>query len=196
MSNNWKQEHQEKLNLINQKLDEMGVRIVTEFVPFSKSRNAKENPKVDDMSINWKVTLKRGNQGLTTDYMQGIGHLPEGIKLQFNDKKTIAKVEPIKYACETGKIGYYSDISNCVMSSPSKKTLKQPLLIDVLYSLLLDAEVLDYSSFEDWADEMGFDPDSRKDEKVYNACMKIALQMRKLFSDNDIEILRELFQDY
>jgi hypothetical protein len=37
----------------------------------------------------------------------------------------------------------------------------------------------DYSSFEDWADCFGYDQDSRKAEKIYQACKKNAKKLLK-----------------
>lgn len=51
----------------------LGLTIRAEFVPFSRSRNAKEKTP----SLNWSVTLVRdGRDILTTDYSAGMGHCP------------------------------------------------------------------------------------------------------------------------
>ena len=62
---------------------------------------------------------------------------------------------------------------------------------DVLNCLLLDADVLNYASFEDWADSFGYDPDSIKALNTYNQCLKTALVLN---AHCDLQALRELQQ--
>lgn len=47
-------------------------------------------------------------------------------------------------------------------------------------------------SFEDWAPEFGYDPDSRKAEKVYNACRQCWADALRLVSAADAEEFAEL----
>lgn len=67
----------------------------------------------------------------------------------------------------------------------------EPTAADVLSSLLLDAAVEDYSSFEDWAADLGYDPDSRKAARTYRGCLKMAPRVRA-FCGNDDRVLSEL----
>lgn len=55
----------------------------------------------------------------------------------------------------------------------------EPTAYDVLGSLLLDAQSVEWGSFESWCDEMGYDSDSRKAEKMYHDCEKEAVQLEK-----------------
>lgn len=179
------------MNKQNEYMIKKGLTIESEFVPFSKSRN-KDNK---DMSLNWKVTLLyNGRKVLTTDYSAGIGHCPS---YKQGQKMTLDYYSLIKYECENGKYaGYFS--YNVVMPPTDEKKRKltiKPDSADVLYSLMMDSEVLNYSSFESWADEFGYNPDSKKDEKIYNECLKIALSFRQI-GESTIEELREVFQDY
>jgi len=61
----------------------------------------------------------------------------------------------------------------------------------VLSSLLVDAAVEDYTSFEDWCADLGYDPDSRKAHRTYLGCLKMAPRVRA-FCGNDDEVLAEL----
>lgn len=67
---------------------------------------------------------------------------------------------------------------------------------DVVHSLLSDSDALDYKSFEDWAPSLGYDPDSRKAEAVYQACLKIGLALRNSLGDAKMAELREVFSGY
>ncbi len=182
----------EKALGIRNVLTEMGVTMTSEFVPFSRSRN--QNNK--DLSINWKVTVKRGSRSLTTDYMQGIGHLPESIQPTYWGKKKYYENELIKFACETGKVGYWSDLHEKVLPNIKPTPLQPPTIDEVLYCLVMDADTINYESFTDWAHDYGYNDDSIKDKKVYDDCMHLALQMRQLFNDADMNTLKDLFQDY
>lgn len=72
-----------------------------------------------------------------------------------------------------------------------------PELTDVLYSLLLDIGGLDNAgTFEDWANDMGYDEDSRKAERIYKACQEIQSRMLLLFNLAELSDLQELFADY
>jgi len=170
-------------------LDLHKLTVESKFIPFSQSRNKNEkNP-----SLNWKVTLKQdGREILTTDYMAGCAHAPS-YKQSF--KRDINNERLVMAECEHGgKAKYMSTMDFIGVPNSLRGTLK-PDEQDVIYSLLMDSEVLDYSSFEDWADNFGYEQDSRQAEKTYNACMKIALQMNRL-SHETREALREAYQDY
>lgn len=52
-----------------------------------------------------------------------------------------------------------------------------PSAMDILYSV--QVENPHDETFETWCDEFGYDPDSRKAEKVYNACVQQAMMFRR-----------------
>lgn len=165
-------------------LNKHGLTVESVFVPFSRSRNAGEKSP----SLNWVVTLKHnGKNILTTDYSAGCGHCPsykQGQKIYANDAVVLECEKGFKAKAGLG-MHYYIDTRKPIL----------PDSVDVVYSLLMDAEVLDYSSYEEWAGNFGYDEDSRKGEQVYNACMKIALQFRRI-GGTVINELREAYQDY
>lgn len=159
------------------------------FIPQSKSRNADEKSN----SINWKITLTATPaRTLTTDYMQGIGHIPNYQKIvPFNSRRTIAVDAFEKLASEKGRAGYSLDGSGMLA-----KPLPAPLLKDVLYSLIMDSSVLDHPSFESWAGDFGYDVDSRKAEETYKACLNIALQLKSILGADKMAELQAAYQDY
>lgn len=171
-------------------IDSLGIEYSAVFVPFSQSRNKDDK----DKSLNWLVTIKRNNQSLTTDYMQGIGHLP-GYKhfLGSVSDEANEQRQRLEIGAEQGRKVRIS-FDRYVM--PTTKLLDSPLLKDILYSLVVDSDCLDYSTFEEWADCFGYDHDSRSAEKIYRACLEIALKMRLMFGDDGLNKLREVFQDY
>jgi hypothetical protein len=178
--------------LDNQVKDEVGVAIAKHgltvesvFIPFSQPRNAGEKYP----SLNWKVTLKQnGRNILTTDYMAGCAHAPS-----YQQRETIHSGNAVRVECEHGGKAMESQ-GRWIVPSDKRGTIK-PDSRDVIHSLLLDSEVLNYSNFEDWAGDFGYDEDSRSHEKIYQDCLKIALQFRKIGNDAITE-LQEAYQDY
>lgn len=83
---------------------------------------------------------------------------------------------------ETGSYWQYDEWKivfkghGCQMTVPSFKmgighNGNDPTAYDVLCSLVMDAcSIEDSRGFEDWASNLGYDPDSRKAEKIYQQC--------------------------
>lgn len=193
------------------------ITVAAEFVPLSKSRNAKA---VDDrgnpvLSLNWLVTIKRaGRDVITSDYMAGMAHCPS-----FNSKMPSAFGRPVRFwqqavcawECENGFVaryshfGYSGDFKKALFPAPPipggevGRMLGRPIEPDpasVVACFVLDSNVLDYATFEEWAGEYGYDPDSRKGEAIYRACMETALRMRAGLGEAVMADLREAAQDF
>jgi hypothetical protein len=63
---------------------------------------------------------------------------------------------------------------------------REPEASEVLDCLTSDsASVENCSGFEDWASDLGYDPDSRKAEKVYRACERQAAKLRNLLGNSE-----------
>lgn len=81
-----------------------------------------------------------------------------------------------------------------------KRKPKAPAIVpdpvDVLYNLTMDSGVLNYGTFENWASEFGYDPDSRSAVSVYRACLDIALKLRAAIGAAGMETLQTAFEDY
>jgi hypothetical protein len=71
-----------------------------------------------------------------------------------------------------------------------------PKCDDVIYSLLMDVDAIDHPTFEQWADCVGYDKDSRKAESIYRACIETGLKLRAALGDKALADLREKFADY
>jgi hypothetical protein len=57
---------------------------------------------------------------------------------------------------------------------------REPEAAEILDCLASDAVSVENSrGFEDWASDLGYDPDSRKAEKTYLACVKSSERLRK-----------------
>lgn len=65
-----------------------------------------------------------------------------------------------------------------------------PTIGDVLSSLSSDVStVIDSRGFEDWAGDLGYDTDSRKAERTYNAVLAQVDELRELLGDDFLDVL-------
>lgn len=168
-----------------------GIEYTAEFVPQSKSRNADNK----DPSLNWRVTLRKNGQTLTTDYMQGIGHLPH---YSHAFARIVAYDDAVRRACETGKSRIRAhknayDAAQADSAIARETPIPSPALDEVLYSLVSDSDAIEYPKFEDWAENYGYEPDSRSAEQIYRRCLELGLTLRHMV---DLDAAREAFQDY
>jgi hypothetical protein len=174
-------------------IESLGLRYTATFVPWSKSRSAKADPKPEDYNINWRVRVAKlspvdGQEfrgALETDYSLGTGHLPKAVQPKSPWRMSIDEYDAIKQTCETGRYRF-----------GNSGRLEAPPLRDVLHSLVSDSDVINFDSFESWASEFGYDADSRAAEKTYRACLEIAIKLRNLVGDADLTKLRDAYQDY
>lgn len=68
---------------------------------------------------------------------------------------------------------------------------QRPNLWGVLNCICMDADCLDYD-FEEWAENLGYNPDSKKAEKGYNLCVEQTKNAQKILDLDEIrEYLRE-----
>ena len=59
----------------------------------------------------------------------------------------------------------------------------EPTPADVLSSLLLDTNSVEYSSFEEWCADLGYDADSRKAERIYRSCEAMNPKLHQFLGD-------------
>ena len=70
-----------------------------------------------------------------------------------------------------------------------------PCACEVLYCLVHDAEALGMT-FEEWANELGCDEDSRSAARTYNACREEGEKLARVFTSVEIEAIRVLTEEY
>lgn len=172
---------------LTKKVQDAGIDIVCQFVPFSASRNAKPEATIEDMSLNWKVTFSKNGKSFTVDYNKCVGHCPsyrQGARI------TNEYARSIKAECETGHEAKLSGVGP--LAYHAMITLWPD---EVIECLIMDSSVLEQPNFERWADDYGYDKDSRKAEAIYQECLKQALEMRAIFGYELIEELRTFMMD-
>jgi len=173
-------------------IEELKIEYKAEFVP--KVQTEKKIPQ-----LHWRITLKTNHGVMECDYREGIGHvIGYRPNLAIKSSRTIYEQEEYEMwrkTCETG-ILYWIGPSRTVYAVGKPNKQPPPKLIDVLYALVMDSDVVSYSTFEDWAESMGYDADSRKAEKIYHACLENFTKLRSVIGGLTIDKLQELYQDY
>lgn len=170
-------------------IDELGVTVRAVFVPWSESRNKGERGP----SLNWRVTLVRaGRDVLTTDYGAGSGHCPSH---KDGDRSEVRRLL-VEYECERGLRAVYHSNTNTVGTSVFFRTPILPDTCSVIYSLVSDADALNYARFEDWASSLGYSTDSRAAEAAYRACLEIGLALRSAIGEDGLRKLTEACQGF
>lgn len=150
-------------------LDDLGVTTAATFIPH-------KTPEGETPTLRWRVSVRRnGLEVYSTEYSAGCAAAPS----YRQGPVTVA----VKTECETG------------MRHDGGGPVPAPKAADVLYCLLSDATGADIS-FEEWAGDLGYDPDSRKAESVYNACRDVAKALAAAFTPAEMETLTEAFADY
>lgn len=178
-------------------LKEYGVELRSEFVPWSKSRNFKDNARLDERSLNYKITVYvDGREILRSDYMCGLAHAPswgQWDPAKHGCKYSLCHAAYVEYETEHGKTTNIDPIS--LLSRKPYKPIPVNL-VSAFWCILMDAQAVNYSSFEDWADEYGYDTDSRKAEKMYRDCLETGLKLRNALRETRWNDLLTLFEDY
>jgi len=167
-----------------------GLTMHAVFVPFSMSRNRGDLQRC----LNWTIRIDAPNgRSLVTDYMQGAGHIP-GRPCSF-PRLSVDGEAAEKKTCETG-LNYFT-------SQAAPMPLATPSLVDVLYSLVMDAGAVDAGSFEEWAADLGYEADEFSEgpaddegsaEAMYRACMETAANLQAM--GINLDDAREAFADY
>lgn len=161
---------------------QMTVSYIPNFYPLEEFKETKHWPM-----FRFNITLSKGRVSHTFQYSMGCGNS----KLKSVNKTCNIWSRPVLDDEPTIVEAY---ATNTVSKLGAKTyTACTPTLTDVLYSLVSDSGVLNYSCFEDWADAYGYDEDSRQAEATYKTCIDNALKMRQLI---DINAAQAAFQDY
>jgi len=127
----------------------------------------------------WAITITRNGREFQTEYTHGchFRHHRSG--------------QPIRLFAPGDRVTVDGIAKN-------KQTIPdEPILADVMHSLVCDAQcVADGQTFEDFADDMGYDTDSREAERIYNGCRDEYFALIRLCGSIDLDVLSRMFQDY
>jgi hypothetical protein len=131
-------------------------------------------------------------RGLTVTAVIGIT-VP--VRTELKDK--IQAIVTVRYEGRIMAIPYY--YGNLKQYEGSTKAQKAKLEkiepADVVRCLMVDFDVMNYSSFEEWAENSSYDVDSRKAEDIWKTCQKVSVAVQALLGA-DFEQFQESSQDY
>ncbi len=166
----------------------LGLTVTAEFVPWSKSRSHTAGAKVTERSLNWRVTLHhKGRAVMTIDYAAGIAHCPSYARMRRDGRWiSVSDAEALEFETEKGRRAGRRGEPAYLPGAPI-----EPRAADVIASLANDAAAIDYPEYEAWANDLGYDPDSRKGEAIYRACLQTGLRLRATLGDADLATLRD-----
>jgi hypothetical protein len=166
-----------------------GLEYKAVYVPLS---HAPERDGVTE-GLNWRIEMRHGAGSIDTTYWQGIGHLPEFAETYLKSRgwKPHSYYKSARHTVDS-KRAFDKMMETGIVNG---RYLPAPSVADVLYCLLLDGETLDFGTFEEWAENFGYDTDSRKAEVIYRKCLEIGLRLRAMFGDAKLSELREALQD-
>lgn len=168
------------------------IEMTAKYIPTPFNPNEKDWDKGG--CLKWSITLERNGFKMIVPYRQGYGHIVN-YPNRWNSSMTIYEAEMLERLCngkagKSGEVRYVRDGEKFIKIVP-------PTLEDVLYCLVSDSDCLDALNFEEWASELGFNPDSRKDFAIWEECLNQSRLFRRLVgNDTALELLREHFQDY
>lgn len=204
----WQTDSAARKSAILAALDAMGLTMESTFIPFSKSRQTAAarlaRGEVDDegkasdwLSLNWSIKIYKAGRSLPileTTYSAGQGHAPCCKAPGW--RQTIYGMEALTFEIEKGFDSGYNKINAVAGFGTGTRKPILPDFADVMYSLVSESDVIDYNTFEDWASNFGYNPDSRRGESVYRSCLETTLKLRNGIGESNLAKLRELFQDY
>ena len=120
----------------------------------------------------------------TFDYHTGIGNRISKGRYYEKEFRRLINIKP--------KQNKENLIKHCQKLEQVSK-VKPPKMDDNLYSLLVDADAINYS-FNDWCDTFGYDTDSIKAQNIYNDCQKNGKKIASFIGN--LDEAREKFKDY
>jgi hypothetical protein len=113
-----------------------------------------------------------------------------GLKVNSDGSKNYLWRVSLKRGAELVRIEFHCGTAHVKDGVPTP-----PKLQDVIYSLIMDWQG-GRETFKDFCACFGYDEDSRKAYKIWEACKKSGEKLQKLFSADEIEELEEAFRDY
>jgi hypothetical protein len=136
----------------------------------------------------YKITLQRGSRKYSFNFGQSIAQSKKyknkvnGREFSSNGKS----VDALRGITYTYPEKFPKTVSESRFSEYKIIEGEAPTAYDVLACL----QKYDVGTFEDFCGEFGYDVDSRKAEKIYNAVCEEYKQIAMLFNDEEIELLQ------
>lgn len=140
---------------------------------------------------------RTGGKVLTTEFKTGIGHRLTANGNGFSSGLTGKDQSKLKELQAILKLtGHSGTVKKELDLNRGRFYAVLPTQASVIYSLLSDTYCVEYSSFTDFCDNLGYNSDSIKAFEVFNACCKISKDLKQFFTSQNLETLQQLLQDY
>lgn len=161
---------------IDQFISRHGITLEAVKVPLIETWEGDKNAQ------SWRYTLKCGGRKMSGTFTKGSAHRVwrRGWSGEYDRPKGAIPGRRAQLPWSPSK---YDRNAYLAWSEP-----EPPTVSEVLDSLAVDVSSID-QPFEDWAQEYGFDTDSRKAEHMYEACRKEYYELRRLLGVRDLETL-------
>ena len=134
----------------------------------------------------YRITLTRGRRSYTFQFGQSIVnsgfYYTKGRKVNQIDRSQLTNKHLVAWI----KLRDYNFLNN-----GTRDTIHYPIA-PTAYDVLACLTKNDPGTFEDFCSEFGYDEDSRKAEKIYNAVLDEWKNVCALFTDEEIEQLQEI----
>lgn len=166
------------------------VKISANFVGFAVEQHDNENNfKRHCLRGKWNILLsfEKDGKALRTMILPFSNGPSEIVVLGYAGSYMVQRKNGKNVIAGRDKRWVESRIIDAVLTNQTERTsdvLRQmrtpePTKFDVLYCIVSDIDGLEETiGFEEWADNFGFDSDSRKAEGIYHACCKEAREFR------------------
>lgn len=177
-------------------VDSLGLTLKLARVPANPLMDVNDSRKM----INYCYTFKKDDKEWSSWFSTGCGWVERkkkpsflGIGIGPVTKKDLDALEgrvtfnPLTNRLEkSGRITLFQDE---VLNSYFQ--IKQPTIFDIIECLMMDASAIHYDTFEDWASDAGYDPDSRKAEEIFYSCRRTAKEFRAFIGAEKFSELQE-----
>ena len=164
----------------NEFLEKTNTEIKIVFKEYAKYFHTDKEPR--DI---YNITLIRGNRKYTFTFGNSLHN--SGFYVQIGNIKHMLPRDKT----DSKYLNYF--IKNNINSNYIEKKDKIHYPVPPSpYDILSCLEKYEYESFDDFCDEYAYDPDSRSAERIYNACREQYLQLCSLYSEEEMEMLRDI----
>ena len=141
--------------------------------------------------FHWVVTLSHDNHTMTVYYTMGYAHCT--FKPKFFSIQSKKKADELQ---QTGYMYRWEKVKDICESYGIVITPKPPTMKDILYCLGLDCRSVEWErDFEGWCKSLGYDPDSRKADHIYNATLQERKDLMQLLGLKGYEALLEVEEE-
>jgi hypothetical protein len=152
---------------------------------------------------NYKITLTRGERAYSFEFSNSLNNSGKFHIIEFQDILAISHKRPSSFHNDPNiyiirdkkvstTVGHNRSISQLLLNDKvfirENKDFREPNAYDVLTCL----EKYGHDDFADFCANCGYDEDSIKANKLYEAVKEEYLNMQKLFNDDELEQLREI----